>query len=317
MGSREETGELRGSVYIRKKIREMAPEYNLPERKVKVLQSEISYTDVGQGPVFILFHGNPTSKYIWRQIIPQLATMGRVISFDLLGMGQSGTVDSKIGFKEQYQYAEAFIEQLGLNDVTLVLHDWGGALGLHWAKLHSKQVKAVVLMETLTNPRIGIKDSGLLPWLLFHTLRIPKLGDWLIVKKNIFLKVLLQLGTLNRLPKNVRQNYEAPFATMEKRKCMYSWVSEIPYKNHHPENALILKENLEWLEGSSVPKLLFHVRPGFAIPEQFVKRLKARVPHLQTRYLGKGLHFVQEDYPVEIGQGILEWFSQSVVIGQR
>ncbi len=240
---------------------------NLEEKFIKLDdQVSISYHDEGKGKNYLFIHGNPTSKFLWRNIVKDISKNGRAIAPDLLGMGNSSRKDNSFTFEEQYNYLKQFIFKKELKNIILVVHDWGGALGIYFAKKHPELIKGICAMEFLYNPEISLKKSGLIPWLIFKILKTPFIGKKLILNFNIFHKVFLPLGTLRKIPKDILEEYNRPYLNKNKRQSLMDWIEEIPYKNHHARNKKIILDNYNFFQNTSTPKLLFHVWPGFAIP---------------------------------------------------
>lgn len=276
---------------------------------IEVHGSKIHYIEEGEGDPVLFLHGNPTSSYLWRNIIPYLTKQGRCIAPDLIGMGKSDKPDLDYGFHDTYSYLEAFIEKMGLKNMTLVLHDWGSGMGFHYANLHRENIKAIAFMEamydapTLYDMPFSVRTS-------VKMIRNPLFG-WLMVQAgNIFIKKMLPDMILRKLTKEEMDYYAAPYSTIKSRKPLLAWPKNVPFGGGNPKSvAAAVKSWAQWLTVTDIPKLCFYVTPGVAIKEKDVKVIKENFKNTKMVELGEGLHFIQEDYPHEIGIEISKWYN--------
>jgi haloalkane dehalogenase len=283
---------------------------HLPRRRVKVLDTEISYVDVGEGEPVVFLHGNPTWSYQWRNIIPYLSPHRRCLAPDLVGMGWSGKSPSKAyRFVDQTRYMDAWFEALQLTkNVTLVLHDWGAAIGFYRARRHPDQIKAIAYYEAVAHTRrwddfSGGRDRQ------FRVLRSPE-GERLVLDENIFVEVVLPRGILRKLTDEEMEAYRAPYRDRDRRLPTLVWPRELPIDGDPKDVVAIVEENARWLAGSDgVPKLFINGDPG-AIQTGHLRELVRSVPN-QREVTVKGLHHLQEDSPNEIGEAL-----RSFVLGQ-
>ncbi len=260
---------------------------------------------------FLFLHGNPTSSYLWRNIIPYVKGHGRAIAIDLIGMGQSDKPDLDYTFQDHYTYVSGFIEAKGLKNVVLVLHDWGSGLGFHYASRHPENVKGIVFMEAITKP-VYWKDTALAERFIFKRLRDPKKGHKMIAENNFFIeKILFKMGVKRKLTEQEKIRYSAPYPTVESRKPIEVWPREIPIDGTPQRNFKVVENYAKWLESNDLPKLLIYAKPGMIIKKKDVGRIESTYSNLETVFIGKGKHYIQEDHPHEIGLAIQQWVEQN------
>lgn len=286
-------------------------EFPFESKFVEVLESKIHYIDIleneGNDTTFLFIHGNPTSSYLWRNIIPYVSPLGRTVALDLIGLGKSGKPNIDYSFQDHITYLNKFIEKLELKNIILVVHDWGGALGFNYAKNHSENVKGIVFMETFAKP-MEWNDLGVLTQWIFKKFRQPITGQKWNGKYNIFLRFILQASIFRKLSKSEKKYYFEPFKTVESRKPVVQFPQELPFKNEGSVNEKIALEYFEWLKSSTIPKLLLYAKPGVQIQQKQLEIYKNSFPKLTTSYIGKGKHYIQEDQPENIGEAIKQWF---------
>jgi haloalkane dehalogenase len=273
-----------------------------------VKDSKIHYIEEGEGDPILFLHGNPTSSYLWRNVIPHLSNQGRCIAPDLIGMGKSDKPDIDYGFQDTYDYLNAFIENLGLKKVTLVLHDWGSGLGFHYANLNRDNIKAIAFMEAMYDAPT-LYDMPASIKIALKMIRMPVFG-WLMVNvANMFINKMLQDMILRKLTKEEMEYYAESYLTIKSRKPLLEWPKAVPFDGGKPKAvAEAVSSWNKWLQETDIPKLCFYVSPGVAIKEKDVKIIKETMKNLKMIDLGEGLHFIQEDYPHEIGEGISQWY---------
>ncbi|HZC50370.1 MAG TPA: haloalkane dehalogenase [Nitrososphaeraceae archaeon] len=273
---------------------------------VEVLGSKMHYIDEGKGNPILFIHGNPTSSYLWRNIIPFVEPYGRVIAVDLIGMGKSDKPDIDYRFVDQAIYLQAFIEKLDLKNITLVIHDWGSALGFNYAMQHQDNVKGITFMEAFLMPLTwdgfpsNVKKT-------FQTIRTPEAGYDLIVNKNFFVKNLLPSAILRNLTLEEMNHYREPFKTVNSRKPVWVWPNEIPINGKPADVNKIVSDYNKWLQETKLPKLLFYAHPGGLINPSMVEWSRANLKNLDTIDLGQGIHYLQEDHPRAIGEALANW----------
>jgi haloalkane dehalogenase len=276
---------------------------------VKVLGSRMHYIDEGNGDPILFIHGNPTSSYLWRNIIPHVEPYGRVIAVDLVGMGKSDKPDIGYRFVDHSRYLEAFIESLDLKNITLVVHDWGSALGFNYAMHNEDNVKGIAFMEAFLMPLTwnGFPENVKK---IFQTIRTPEIGHDLIVNENFFVESLLPGAIVRNLTDEEMNQYRKPFKTVESRKPTWVWPNEIPIDGKPVDVYNIVTDYNQWLQETEIPKLLFYAKPGGLTNEPVVNWSKANLKNLQTIDLGQGIHYLQEDHPKAIGGALSNWIGQ-------
>jgi haloalkane dehalogenase len=239
----------------------ISAEFPFESNYLEVLGSQMHYIDEGEGDTILFIHGNPTSSYLWRNIIPYVEPYGRAIAVDLIGMGKSDKPDIGYRFVDHAKYLEAFIEKLDLNNITLVVHDWGSALGFNYAMQNEDNVKGIAFMEAFLMPLTwngfpeNVKE-------IFQTIRTPESGYDLIVNKNFFVEQLLPNAILRNLTEEEMNQYREPFKTVESRKPTWVWPNEIPIDGKPADVHKIVTDYNQWLQETELPKILFYAYPG-------------------------------------------------------
>ena len=278
---------------------------------IEVNGSQMAYVDEGEGPVVLFLHGNPTSSYLWRNIIPYVSDNHRVIAVDLIGMGDSDKPAIDYTFADHATYLDSFIEALELNDITLVVHDWGSVLGMRYARLNEKNVRALAFMEAIVPPALpapSYEAMGEEVGELFRNLRTPGVGEEMVLENNFFVEVILpQFGVMRSLSDEEMEMYRQPFLTTESRQPTLQWPREIPIEGEPAETSEIVLANGEWLYLTDLPKLYFYAEPGALNPAPVSDYIKTNAKNIETVFVGSGLHFIQEDHPHEIGRALSNW----------
>lgn len=277
--------------------------------RIAILDTEIAYVDTGVGDPVVFLHGNPTSSYLWRNIIPHVEKLGRCLAPDLVGMGDSGK--SKAGsyrFVDHTRYLDAWFEALKLEqNVTLVGHDWGGALGFYWAYRHPKQVKGIVYMETFVRP-LSWEEWPEVARPIFQAMRSPA-GEEVILKKNVFVERIIPASVLRKLTDEEMAHYRRPYLEPgESRRPTLTWPREIPVGGEPADVIEIVSNYSKWFASSSVPKLFVNAEPGSILIG--AQREFCRSWPNQREVTVKGIHFIQEDSPAEIGQAIANFVTE-------
>jgi len=278
---------------------------NSHQRKsVKVLDSEISYVDTGEGDPIVFLHGNPTSSYLWRNIIPYLSPYGRCLAPDLVGMGQSGKSPSQTyRFIHHVHYMDEWFKALNLKNIILVLHDWGSAIGFYWAYRHPEQIKGIAYMEAIVQPRQwndfpNGRDA------IFRALRSEK-GEEMIFDHNFFVETILQKSIIRKLTDEEMNEYRKPFQTRKSRLPTLVFPRELPIEGEPADVTAIVNEYADWLSKSSLPKLLISAQPGALLTGGSLEFCR-NWPN-QKEVTVKGIHYIQEDSPSEIGIALKEF----------
>ena len=266
------------------------------------------YVDVGKGDPILFLHGNPTSSYLWRNIIPYLQTKGRCIAPDLIGMGKSGKPDIDYTFDEHYEYLLKFIEALKLKNITLVIHDWGSGLGFHYANNHRDNIKGIAFMEAMVKPMKGSDLPSDLK-MMFMMMRMPILGWLMISVANMFVKQMIPKTIVRKLTSEEFQHYLDPYPSISSRKPVRVWPTQVPIDGKPKYTNDLIKDYSQWLQKSKLPKIFFYAHPGGIIKKKDVTWVKKNIPNLKSVDIGKGIHFIQEDNPHFIGAELAKWYS--------
>ncbi len=269
----------------------------------------MAYVEMGSGDPIIFQHGNPTSSYLWRNIMPALADMGRCIAVDLIGMGDSDKLDStgpdSYRYVEHRDYLFAAWEQLGINDnVTFVIHDWGSALGFDWARQNEDKVRGIAYMEGIVRP-VTWDDWPESARDIFQALRSAT-GEAMVLDKNVFVERILPGSILRTMSAQEMTVYRRPFERPgEDRRPTLTWPRQIPLAGEPEDVVAIVADYAEWLQHCDIPKLFINAEPG-AILTGRQREFCRNFPN-QTEVTVPGIHFIQEDSPGEIAAALREW----------
>jgi haloalkane dehalogenase len=278
------------------------------KKRQLVLGQEMAYVEVGNGDPIVFLHGNPTSSYLWRNIIPYLEGSGRCIAPDLIGMGDSdklqGSGPNSYTFIEHRSFLDALLDLLGIHQrVTFVVHDWGSALGFDWAYRHPDAVKGIAYMEAIVKP--GTWSEMPEPARkIFQALRSPA-GEQMVLEQNSFIEVNLPNTILRRLTEEEMAHYRRPFAEPgEARRPTLSWPRQLPFDGEPADVTEIVTIYGKWLSSSSIPKFFIHSEPGTMTPSalEFCRTWPA-----QSEITVRARHYPQEDAPSEVGQALANW----------
>ena len=280
-----------------------------PRARVRVLDTEMAYVDTGAGDPIVFLHGNPTSSYLWRNIIPHVVGERRCLAPDLVGMGDSGKSSSgTYRFVEHARYLDAWFEALGLTrNVVLVVHDWGSALGFHWARRHPGRVTGIAYMEAIVRP-VTWQEWPETARKIFQAMRSPA-GEEMVLQKNVFVERILPASVIRGLGTEEMERYRAPYREAgESRRPTLTWPREIPVDGEPADVAQIVREYGEWLAKSPVAKLFVNADPGSILVG--AQRDFCRSWPNQQEVTVRGSHFIQEDSPDEIGRALAAFVRQ-------
>ena len=280
-----------------------------PRKRISTGGTDIAYVDTGAGDPIVFLHGNPTSSYLWRNVIPHLEPLGRCLAPDLMGMGESGSSpNGSYRFADHSALLDYWFEDLGLTGgVTLVVHDWGSALGFHWAKRHPEYVKGLVYMEAIVRP-VTWEDWPEAARQVFQGFRSPA-GEEMVLEKNIFVERVLPGSVLRKLTEEEMNVYRRPYLEPgESRRPTLTWPREIPLDGEPADVVKLVSEYGEWLARSELPKLFINAEPGAILTGP--QREFCRSWPNQREVTVKGVHFIQEDSPADIGSAIAEWYGR-------
>ena len=281
------------------------------EKHFKVVNGKrLAYIEEGHGDPIVLLHGNPTSSYLWRNVIPELTASGRVIAPDLIGQGDSEKLSVSEGpgrytFEVAYEYLVGFLSELDAEqNVVLVGHDWGSALGFHWARNHPDLVRGIAYMEALVSP-VEWSEWPEAARGIFQGFRSEK-GEDLVLTRNLFVEAVLPNSVIRKLTDEEMGHYRAPFPTPDDRQPTLNWPRQIPIDGEPVEMVQLVSEYGRWLEESvNLPKLFINAEPGSILVGR--QREYCRSWPNQKEVTVPGKHFVQEDSPSKIGKAIAEW----------
>ena len=277
---------------------------------VNIDGQKLAYIDVGEGTPIVMLHGNPTSSFLWRNIIPHLNDLGRVIVPDLIGHGDSDKLPVSMGpdrytFENTFEYINKLLNKLEINhDITLILHDWGSALGFYWAMKNPEKIKAICYMEAIVSP-INWSDWPEQARGIFKGFRSAK-GEDLILKRNMFIEAVLPSSIIRKLTKDEMDEYRKPFLNENDRQVTLNWPRQIPIEGEPSHMFRLVTSYAEWISNDGdIPKLFINADPGSILignQREFCRGWKN-----QTEVTVNGLHFIQEDSPHEIGEAISSW----------
>lgn len=289
----------------------MTPEAFRKKKKfVQVFDSKMAYYQTGKGDPIIFLHGNPTSSYLWRNVIPHLEKFGKCIAPDLIGMGDSDKLTpsnaTRYHFVEHYKYLEELFKKIGVKkNVTLVLHDWGGSLGFEWASRNADKVKRIAFMETfVVSQNLQNSAEQEMNWFKsFRTERVEKN----VLEKNLFVENVL-LGWFPNMPDTDKNEYRRPFAEAgESRRPTVSFPQQVPINGEPKEVHERVSAHLEWMSKNDIPKLFIKGEPGGLISRG--RERECRAWKNVTEVSVKGNHYLPEESPKEIGEAIANWLN--------
>ncbi len=279
---------------------------------VEVLGKRMAYVEMGEGDPIVFLHGNPTSSYLWRNIMPHVREHGRCVALDLIGMGDSDKLDDsgpdRYSFVEHRRYFDAALDALGIwENVRLVVHDWGSALGFDWANRHRDRVKGICYMEGIVCPIASWDDWPEAARAVFQGFRSPA-GEAMVLEKNVFVERVLPGSIIRKLDDKEMAAYRRPFVEPgEARRPTLSWPRQLPIAGEPAEVVAIVEAYGDWLKSSDLPKLFINAEPGAILTGP--QREFCRTWPNQTEITVGGVHFIQEDSPDDIGLAIADWLS--------
>jgi haloalkane dehalogenase len=276
---------------------------------VTVKDRRMAYIEANTGNAIVFQHGNPTSSYLWRNIMPHCEGLGRLIACDLIGMGDSDKLENsgadRYTYAEHREYLFALWDQIGLGDkVIMVLHDWGSALGFDWAMRNRDRMQGIVYMEAIVTP-LTWADWPENARRAFQGFRSES-GERMILEQNMFVERVLPASIIRRLSEEEMAAYRNPFVSPgEDRRPTLTWPRMIPIEGKPPEMVKVVENYAARLAETDVPKLFINAEPGSILVGR--QRELCRAWPNQTEVTVKGRHFVQEDSPDEIGQAVADF----------
>ena len=281
------------------------------KKTAQVLGSTMAYLEVGHGDPIVFLHGNPTSSYLWRNVVPQVQSLGRCIAPDLIGMGDSAKLSAaepgRYTFAEHREYLDELLKSLGVSSrVTLVVHDWGSALGFDWARRHPDSVRGIAYMEAIVRPLTSAELPDQLLQ-LFGALRSPA-GEQMILDANMFVEQILPGGIQRTLDEQEMAAYRRPYQRAgEDRRPTLTWPRQIPIDGEPADVSQAVSAYSTWLEQAPIPKLLIAADPGAVLRGDLLAYCSGWPS--QSQVTVPGLHFLQEDSPSQIGAALAAWLT--------
>ena len=291
-------------------IEKSCPEVSYESKYIEVLGSRMHYWDAGEGKPVLFLHGNPSSVYLWRNIMPYVEEDHRVIAVDLIGLGQSDKPNIDYRVFDHRRYLEEFINQLKIDEpMVLVIHDWGSFLGFDYAMRHPSKVDAIVFMEALLQPIPGYDFWSPQVAEFFRAIRTPGVGEQMIFEQNLFIEQLLPSGIIRELSSEEFDAYRQPFIVPSSRIPMLQFPREIPVAGEPADVFELQQRYIRLLQKSPIPKLHIYGEPGIINTLEEVMWAKQNLPNITSVSIGDGLHYLQEDNPRGIGLAISQWLS--------
>ena len=278
---------------------------------VDVLDSTMFYHETGSGTPLVFLHGNPSSSHSWRQVLARIGRPGRLLAPDLIGMGDSGKPDVEYRLADHARYLDAWFDRLGLDDVVLVGHDWGGALAFDWAARHPDRTHGVAFMETIIRPMSWEEfPAGGRP--IFEALRTPGIGEKLVLDENAFVEKTLPMTVLSGLSEEDLAVYRKPYPTRESRRPMLAWPRSMPLDGEPADVVSRIEAYDKWLASSQdVPKLMLTFDPGepdsLLVGTDMTAWCASNISSLEIQNCGPAGHLVPEDQPEAVAAAIASW----------
>ena len=288
----------------------IAEELSIARHEVAVLGATMSYLEQGQGDTVLFIHGNPTAAYLWRNIMPHVSDTHRTIAVDLIGMGHSAKPKIDYTFADHARYLDAFVQEMGLSEITFVGHDWGAALAWDFARRHPELVVKLAFMEGVLPPAfpqasyeaMGEEMGG-----MFRAMQDLEQGHQMIMQGNMFVETILPMMINRPLGKAAKAEYGAPYAAVEDRLPTLAWPREVPIGGAPASNVTLMADIQTFMSETEMPVLLAYADPGVLVPPQAVPFYTDLISNIETAFIGQGLHFIQEDQPDSIGRAIEDW----------
>jgi haloalkane dehalogenase len=288
--------------------KEISADFPFVSKFIEIHGSKIHYIDEGSGDPILFLHGNPTSSYLWRNIIPYLTSSGRCIAPDLIGMGKSDKPDINYGFFDHVKYIDEFIRKLELKNITFVIHDWGSALGFYYGMRNRQNIKALAFMEAIIMPVPSWDQFPEMSRSVFQGFRTPDVGWKMIGEKHMFVERMLPGAIVRKLTEEEMNYYRNPYTEVDSRKPLWRWPNEIPIEGEPADVKKVVDEYNQWLQETELPKILFYTKTGFLISPQLVQWCETHLKKLTIVDIGPSMHFLQEDNPHKIGSELAIWY---------
>lgn len=285
--------------------------FNLRMRRARVHGAELAYYELGEGRPVLFLHGLPTWSYLWRNVMPFVAATGhRAIALDLLGFGRSDRPDGvDLGYAEQVRYLDGVVDVLGLQGLSLVLHDWGGGIGLDHASRHAGNLRGIAYLEAAIAPawpRPDLASFGPLEPLM-RRFRDPVAGQRALMDENLWVERLLPASVLRPLDDAAMAAYREPFPTRESRRAIFELTRSLPIAGEPKDTAAAMARAEAWWRATDMPKLAIYGDPSRLTPEPLVRWALANLRNVEAAFVGRGIHYLQEDEPEAVGRAVAEW----------
>jgi haloalkane dehalogenase len=276
--------------------------------KINVLDSTMAYRETGdpETPVALFLHGNPTSSYIWRNILPLVAPVAHCIAPDLIGFGQSGKPDIAYRFADHVRYLDAFLDRAGITSAYVIAQDWGSGLAFHLSDRRPDFIRGLAFMEFI-RPMPTWQDFHPDQIETFQKFRTPGVGEEMILEGNAFVEGVLPEATVRKLTDEEMSVYRTPFSSPESRRPTWRFPNELPIAGEPADVYSTMEKAHRALAQSSYPKLLFVGNPGALISPAFAESFAKGLKDCRVVRLSSGLHFLQEDHPDVVGANVKEW----------
>jgi haloalkane dehalogenase len=289
---------------------DISADFNFEFHHVEVLDSKMAYIDTGKpsADTVLFLHGNPTSSYLWRNVIPHVYPNVRCVAPDLIGMGRSQKPSGiEYRFADHARYLDAFIEAvIPTGSIVLVLHDWGSVLGLYWARRHEHRVSGLALMEFIY-PIPSWDEFPETGRAAFQAFRDPETSRKTLMEDNAFIEQFLPLCVARTLTDAEMDHYREPFKSVASREPIWRWPNELPISGSPADVFEIVQASHDWMVGTELPKLFFWATPGGLILEEKAKWYAQALKNVRSVGIGPGVHYLQEDNPHLIGKEIAKW----------
>jgi len=292
----------------------VSEELTIERNDIAVLSSKMSYLEQGSGDTVLFLHGNPTSAYLWRNVIPYVSDNYRAIAVDLIGMGRSGKPDIGYTFADHARYLDAFVEAMNLTEITLVGHDWGATLAWDFARRNPDKVVRIAFMEGVLPPyfpQASYESMGEEIGGMFRAMRDSEEGYKMIMEGNMFVEGILPTLINRTLGDAAKAEYGAPYTTLESRLPTWMAPREVPIGGEPVANVRVMDDISDFMGATDMPVLLSYADPGVLVTLETVPFYVDLIDNLETAFIGQGLHFIQEDQPDAIGRSIADWLRRN------
>jgi haloalkane dehalogenase len=281
---------------------------HIEQSTLAVLDSTMAYREVGNLDLatVLFLHGNPTSSFMWRKIMPLVAPVAHCIAPDLIGFGDSGKPNIEYRFFDQVRYLDAFLDETGVSSAYIVAHDWGTALAFHLAARHPEFVRGLAFMEFI-RPMPTWNDFHPDAVETFKKFRTPGVGEKMILDENLFIEAVLPGATMRKFTEAEMAAYRKPFPTRESRRPTWRFPNELPIAGEPADVYSVIEKAHQALAQSTYPKLLFAGEPGALVSPEFAGRFASGLKNCRLVRIGAGIHYLPEDNPKLIGSTIHDW----------